>query len=89
MWARNNFYWRTLKRELNFPIGKVKGKQIRDLAAIILKESRLKECTNYYNNIVETIDLSLAKPRHRREWMELGDELQNNAKETMGFDPAY
>lgn len=88
MWVSNNFYWRTLKRELDFPIGKVKGKQIRELAAIILKESRLKECTNYYNNIVETIDLSLAKPRHRREWMELGDELQNNAKKIMGFDPA-
>ena len=89
MWARNNFYWRTLKRELNFPIGKVKGKQIRDLAAIILKESRLKECTNYYNNIVETIDLSLAKPRHRREWMELGVmNCKTMQTKIMGFDPA-
>ena len=38
---------------------------------------------------METIDLALAKPCHRREWMELGDELQNNAKKIMGFDPAY
>lgn len=58
MWARNTPYWRALKSDLNFPLAKVK--QINQVQKA---GSKLKECTKYYDDVLESIDLSLAKPR--------------------------
>jgi hypothetical protein len=58
MWARNTPYWSALKTDLNFPIAKVKQTSRFQKAA-----SKVKKCANYFDDVVENIDLSLAKSR--------------------------
>ena len=80
LWNKNLLYWKMLKQELDFPLAKVnQPKQVRKLGP------RLKECTKYYDHSVELIDLSLAIPRHRRNWVDLEKDVQMRAKTILGL----
>jgi len=82
-WAKNGLYWKALVNKVNFPVAKVK--ELGQIAR--LPSPRLKECTMYYTqSLIDTIDLTLAKPRNQRQWKNLDTEIQNSANELLGLN---
>mmetsp|Transcript_22023 Transcript_22023/g.61284 ORF Transcript_22023/g.61284 Transcript_22023/m.61284 type:complete len:333 (+) Transcript_22023:808-1806(+) len=84
-WIHNIAYWRSLVKEANFPIAKIKD-HVRQRKL----KSKLAQCTRYFDGkwLDSEVNLSLATPRHELKWSQLDPEIQLLAVKVMGLDKA-
>ena len=93
-WSKNTRYWRMLVDAMGFPIAKANEpeqtgtfSQLQDSKLAWKNDPMLKACTKSlpWNKLFNGLDFTIAKPFYQRKWVDLPENIQHLAQDTLGF----
>jgi len=96
-WIKNTRYWRMLVDHMGFPIAKANEPDmtggwytLRESLVAWVNDPMLKTCTEHImpklEELFEGLDFDKAKAFHKQKWGQLSPEMQQMARETLGYD---